>query len=327
MPRNKRSEYGLDGLRQKLLHSKGVVASVKYVYDSERHGEHEYTGLFRGADYGVVRLSETGFLLSDIEKQEKYSPSMALKFLVDGKISENLLAMVSFDGVADPYFFANPFTNHPPKTQNECMKKTAERKQNENSGTPFSIGTSNFSGVEQDGEFLDEDEMVFPYELVYEPNTDFFTRHPDSEDFLEYFDTMLGPNYVPEVDDDGNDVYPILFTIKARRDPGDELQTIGEIQLTSNLFRSKFGDEALFFRHERFRRDLTLMKRIDDDVRREKWAQAAARRESLDTYKNDEIIELPDDQEQAKEIIEQGIIQYGCPFAWMLPDEFPLSLS
>ena len=261
MPKNVSVGWELAPLRQKLLHTKGIVGAVKWVYDPARHGEHEYTGLFRGADHGVVRLSETGFLLTDIEKQHSFNPAIALKFQVDGEFSQNLLGQVEAEGVEDPFFMASPFTNHPPVVLNDCMTKTAIRKQAENSQFPFSIGTSHFASILQDGTRLDLDEMEFPYELVWTPNAALFPRHSDSENFLEYFDHVM-QDFDDSPDENGN--YPVLFTVQARKDPEDDLQTIGEVQMTSPLFRSLFGDQTLFFKHETFGRDLRRIKQQGD---------------------------------------------------------------
>ena len=69
---------------------------------------------------GVIRMSETGFLLGDIESTHMFAPSVAIKFFVDNHKAANLLFQVSFDGIEDPWFFAENFTNHPPRSTNEC---------------------------------------------------------------------------------------------------------------------------------------------------------------------------------------------------------------
>lgn len=65
------------GRRKKLQHTLGVVGSVRL----ESTGNHDYTGLFTGADYGVVRLSDGGFIHDGMTK---FNPSGAMKFFVDG---------------------------------------------------------------------------------------------------------------------------------------------------------------------------------------------------------------------------------------------------
>jgi len=55
-----------------------------------------------------------------------------------------------------------------------------------------------------------------------------------------------------------------LFDVYSIHNPNDDPRKIGEIVLTSELYRSVFGDELLFFRHERYRRDLAKLRDSDD---------------------------------------------------------------
>ena len=191
--------------RQKLLHTRGVVGSVKFVHDPARHDDNPYTGLFQGAEHGIVRLSETGFLLDGMDR---FSPSMALKFEVDWARSENLLGQVNFDGIEDDWFFAENFTNHPPRSENKCMRETVEKKFAEASRFPFSIGTSAFAQINQDGTIVADEDSEFPFELVYVPNRDAFKRNQQGQNFLEYFESWEAPTGA-----DGQPDYPVLFTV------------------------------------------------------------------------------------------------------------------
>jgi len=101
---------------------------VRLVPKKQRKGRPVYTGIFEGAEYGILRMSDAGFLAQNPDEAKLWAPSIAIKFLVDGKKSVNLLTQVNFDGVEDPYFFANSFTNHPPRSVNECMIETTEKK-------------------------------------------------------------------------------------------------------------------------------------------------------------------------------------------------------
>ena len=240
--------------RQKLIHTKGVVASFKYESLSNR-----YSGLFEeGSDFGIVRLSESGFLMTNQDEQTSFMPSAALKFIVDGNASTNLLTQVNFDGISDPYFFAEDFTNHPPRTYNECVVDTMIAKFAEASQLPFSTGTSRFAGINNAGEVIDDEDRRFPFEILLKPNQGAFPANDmqDGEDFLDFFSNWTAPE-----DSEGNPEYPILFEMWARDDCDTEVpEHIGNVHLTSELFRSTFGDERLFFRHEPFNRDLTVLK-------------------------------------------------------------------
>jgi len=76
--------------RRKMLHQKGLVGSVSW----ESVGDHPYTGLFEGAEFGVARLSDSGFLVDGLERS---NPSLALKFFTDGSEAQNLLFMIDFN--------------------------------------------------------------------------------------------------------------------------------------------------------------------------------------------------------------------------------------
>jgi len=49
-----------------------------------------------------------------------------------------------------------------------------------------------------------------------------------------------------------------MFTVSAIESPSSQPETIGTIVLTSELSTSKFGDEALFFKHQRMEDDFDL---------------------------------------------------------------------
>lgn len=152
------------GRRKKLQHTLGVVGSVRL----ESTGNHDYTGLFTGADYGVVRLSDGGFIHDGMTK---FNPSGAMKFFVDGNDSANLLSLANHAGTSDPYFFAKPFSNTPPGADemSECDKKTINLKNIEATKFMFSTGLGHFAEILPDGT-TDIDGAKFPYELIWEPN-------------------------------------------------------------------------------------------------------------------------------------------------------------
>ena len=79
------------GCRTKDIHSVGTIASVKLV----SNGDHPFTGIFKGADYGIVRHS-TATAYNPAVKLLK--PGLGLKFLRDGVDSANLVSMYSVDG-------------------------------------------------------------------------------------------------------------------------------------------------------------------------------------------------------------------------------------
>ena len=58
-------------------------------------GDHSYTGMFKGADTGFIRLS----VAAPIDKDTPLMiPGLAIKLLRDGFDSANIVAMPSMDG-------------------------------------------------------------------------------------------------------------------------------------------------------------------------------------------------------------------------------------
>lgn len=134
---------------KKTLHQQGVIAPVQWVASDDNI----YTGLFAGAEYGFMRLSDSGFLVED---HNSSNPSAALKFLVDGDESADLLFAIDFKNQSTLDFFPTddagdykPFTTHPgvPNPEDQpCSFQTSVRKLIEAAGNfVFSTGTGHFS--------------------------------------------------------------------------------------------------------------------------------------------------------------------------------------
>ena len=77
--------------RPKTIHGKGVVGQINW----KSFGNHPYTGMFKGADAGYVRLSVAApvdFISPNLK------PGMGVKLLRDKMDSANFVAMYSVDG-------------------------------------------------------------------------------------------------------------------------------------------------------------------------------------------------------------------------------------
>lgn len=98
--------------RVKYIHSVGNVGQVEFV----PQGTNEYTGVFKGAKYGLLRFSvakkpdETK--KSAQEANENFTPGFGLKFFRNGIPSANTIAMYGVNGVPTWNFFTYPFSNH-----------------------------------------------------------------------------------------------------------------------------------------------------------------------------------------------------------------------
>ena len=92
--------------RSKNIHAVGMTGMVEFVPD-----QNEYTGVFQGAKWGLIRLSSAG--RPDIEQGFPLVPGFGLKFLRDKVDSANLVAMYSLKGQPNEWnFFQHDFSNH-----------------------------------------------------------------------------------------------------------------------------------------------------------------------------------------------------------------------
>ena len=222
--------------RQKYIHTVGAVAQVQW----QDLGGHNYTGLFTGADYGIVRLS----LASEPDEDDLTTlPGMALKFLRDGMDSANLVAMNSLDGQESWNFFKHDFSNHigPGSITNLPIKlifaSYAMHIQQ--------VGLSDWSTHGQDR--APANNASFPYRLRFQPTgnitfSDKYTK-PHTEDLVTI--------------QNGTTLYQIFALDKPAEMGGTEMQ-IGDLVTVSKMVTSRWGDKQLFFRHQDMLEDLNI---------------------------------------------------------------------
>jgi len=98
-------------MRRKMIHQQGLVARVKFVPEKDEEGKTLYTGIFEGADFGIIRLSETDLIEDTISTERKANPSFAIKFLRSNIHSANMFGMVSITGERSWDFFGTDFTS------------------------------------------------------------------------------------------------------------------------------------------------------------------------------------------------------------------------
>ena len=106
-------QNGFAGPRNKYIHTVGSHATVKFVPTANSEG---YTGIFKGGDFGIMRLSSGGAY--DITKSTpqgangNFVPAVGLKFLRNNVPSANIFFMYSIDGQPSWNFFDFDFSNH-----------------------------------------------------------------------------------------------------------------------------------------------------------------------------------------------------------------------
>ena len=238
--------------RFKINHAQGVVAKVAW----DDLGGHPYTGLYTGgSELGLLRMSEGNFLLPGDDEMPGLTPTLAIKFLRDGFDSVNLLANTSFEPINSFNFFAADFRSTIPSFRDECLQETIQAKFIEATREIGALGLSEFARRDTSGQ-PSNDPINFPFDLWFEPNQDLRglwpeTRQPDYPFFEQLQDIPNGS---------------VLFRVMARDIPNDprrfgresRVQHIANIRATSDIITSLFGDERLFFQHERKRDDFDL---------------------------------------------------------------------
>ena len=162
--------------RLKIFHSQGTVTRVRY----ESVGDHPYTGVFKGARHGIMRISETSRTNPDVVRT---SPGFGLKWLRDGFPSANGVAMFSFSGQPSYNFFANSWTTHLGEPQNRCARLTLNAKLAEGTRHLGNTSVMNWSTADEYGKI--ENVAVWPFMLRFEPTIR--TAFPDKfqADFTE----------------------------------------------------------------------------------------------------------------------------------------------
>lgn len=235
---------------KKPLHRRGVLAKVNFVADPQS----PFTGLFKGAPCGLLRLS----LTADPGKDE-FNPGLAWKALVDGQTSSNVSALVSLDGQHDDFnFFSNEFSNIVKASKSIKLKIAAEAFRT-TSKHPHKISVSAFAKVTDKGAQVDRPHA--PVRIFFTPDQALRNMFSDKtpRDFREY--VMRGIS-----------IGMPLFHLYAVNDPTPERVTaeevdstiedealrnravkIGTLVNTSTFAASQWGDDGIFFRHERFR--------------------------------------------------------------------------
>jgi hypothetical protein len=227
--------------RIKYIHSVGTVAQVKFVSS----GDHEYTGIFKGADAGIVRLSSA----LDQDPKAKYqgpqttgkslAPGFGLKFLRDGIKSCNLVAMYSVDGQSSHNFFSNIHTNqigNPIGIPVQVLaQKFATAKSSD--GWVGKVGLSDFGSAGQDGKTVPDPK--FPFYLEFVPTSEVSSLFPDEYSGTYFADQLARLKSGTK-----------LWEVRAFEKPGASPLTIGSLVMTSDMFKSQWGDEHLFFQHQ-----------------------------------------------------------------------------
>ncbi|HEX6591173.1 MAG TPA: peroxidase family protein, partial [Moraxellaceae bacterium] len=228
---------------EKPIHAYGAMAKVKFVPVANNG----YTGIFQGSDHGLLRLSVTGD-----PADRGFAPGLAWKAFVDGKTSENVSALYTLSGQGSNHnFFANELSNYVSTEANETLGTTLLF--SAVSTKPTQIIMNDMAEVRQNGAVVTQPKS--PTQLYFVPRPEVKTRFVSAPHDFRYDLTTLGAGSRLY------DVYATASEIKTSIIPSlnksyadqrrASAQKIGELELTSPLIVSAFGDSGVFFKHQR----------------------------------------------------------------------------
>ena len=227
----------------KGMHQHGVMATVKFTPAAGN----PYTGLFQGADHGLLRLS-----LAAEPGKNGFQPGLSWKAFVDGKPSRNVAALQSWAGQGQNYnFFANE------------LSQIVQAEGSDNFGLqvlfaavslkPTQLRVDHLAKVTQGGQSVSS--VKAPTQVYFVPRAE--VRSLFSTAAHDFRNDLLGLNTGTTL----YDVYATSMDVKTSILPStnrnyaqqrrNSAVKIGELELTSPFIASAFGDSGVFFRHQR----------------------------------------------------------------------------
>jgi hypothetical protein len=240
--------------RPKAIHKSGSVAQVFF----KPADDSPFTGLWAdNRACGLIRLSLAN------KDNDVVIPGLAVKMFVDGKPSQNFVAMYSLDGQAKDYnFFANSFSNIVPSPKNPALK-ILEKAFAKAAFFPTAVYLQDYASIDRNGNKVDN--PVFPVRIEMEPNPALKQKFSsDKHDFRDDLDpknissgTELYKVWASRPEDYPNAANDSSFneqTFEAAQQPLDPAKRVlvGTFISRTAFVSSRWADERLFFKHQRF---------------------------------------------------------------------------
>jgi hypothetical protein len=234
------SDFAPEGWK-KYLHRRGSLAKVKLVSRDSL-----YTGVFQGADCGLLRLS----LTYNPEGKRPVAPGLVLKILRDKIHSANISALVSLEGQGKEFnFFANPMSNIVP-VSNGMGQKIVHQLFSRVSNYPEQLQANDMAQFSPQGDKIVN--LNSPTQIFFVPNKELkfsSNEHDVRDDFYKIpAGTIIYHLYaLPEK-------YKNMDYANYRMDMVktfiQESEHVADIVSTSEFVASEFGDDGIFFKHQ-----------------------------------------------------------------------------
>lgn len=227
---------------EKHLHKRGSVAQVEF----QSEDNHDYSGLFKGAECALLRLSLTYRPTS----KRDVAPGLALKIFRDNMPSANVSALYRLEGQGKNYnFFSNPLSNIVPigdslglKLVSKIFKRVTDY--------PEQLGMAHLAQADEYG--IKEVSPKSPRQIFFVPKLqDYFSSAP--HDVRHDFHRIRPGATLYEVYAVSNKLKDLNYSGYSARHIKELLKNsnyIGKIVTKTRFISSEFGDQGLFFRHE-----------------------------------------------------------------------------
>jgi len=231
----------------KYIHARGAVAKVNVIST----GDHSYSGIFKGADCSLLRLSLTYRPKDGYIFDKAVAPGLALKVFRDNIHSANISALYTLQGQDQDYnFFTNPLSNIVPKGTG-FGQKIVHKIFKKYTRYPERILINDLADFNTSGE---KESRNVPDQIFFVPvkkSVSFIKSeaHDVRDDFLKIprgthlYDIYAYKGYGIKINYDEYKISDIEKVI-------NKSEKIGKIVTESSFLASQFGDYSLFFKHE-----------------------------------------------------------------------------
>lgn len=225
----------------KFLHARASISKVKIVPH-----QNKYSGLFQGAECGLLRLS----LTSAVKSGRPVAPGLALKILRDGTYSTNVSALVSLDGQGQDYnFFKYPMSNIVP-IGTSFGQKLVHRIFLGASPYPEELAVRELA--EQDQKGLNVAQVTSPRQLFFVPLAE-LSFSSDAHDVRKDFAKIPVNTVIYQIRAVSEKYKDFKYADYAPENVKvllENSELVADIVTTSEFVSSSFGDDGIFFRHQ-----------------------------------------------------------------------------
>lgn len=235
--------------RTKVIHTQGVNCAFSLAVKSDS----AFTGIFApGKQTGLLRMGPAASLDTTIPAPAMF-PGMGIKFLRSGVRSADFVALRSTGPGGSFNYFSDMLSNHvAPAAALVKLNKFQQA-----SGCITSVGLSDLCTYTQAGEKTEKPE--FPFEIMFYPTGKVNTPNRT----VTNAELLQALSAIPE----GSELFDVYTFASPKEKLAGNKVLLGKLTTVSPCHASLFGDEQLFFRHQRMEEDFALRPQWIDEMK------------------------------------------------------------